>query len=613
MLFLHIVPPSKRMMNTYFRMLREHFPLEEHRFLFIDQCKESESELFNYENVAELQGENSKEKLKDFFRECDQADVVLWHGIMYGAKKMLPLFYSRKLRKKSVWIMRGLDLYNWKCETKFSLRYRLINGMNYFIRKHLPYVVAIIPTDEEVYHKQFGYRAKCTCVAYPFSKDAFNAMDHFDAQKKRDNGETFILIGNNAYTFNRHLEALESLSSFAEESLKLYIPLSYGNDWYDKEKDYKYKVHQYADETFGSEKVEVLYKLLETEQYTNLLMNMDVAIIASNRQNALGNIHRLLYVGNKVYLNKDNPMYQYFLSEGIDIYDMDTIADSSYDEFIKKADKKRNSAWIKEHHHPDFQYKKWGELFTDLAHYIAKDSQYENGGHEISDDQKTEEYIARRKSNYLCVERGQYLPKGSVYYDIEDVFVVGSDDFEYTMIQWMEEENQVKKRWFIQGIIDDKERNKKCPFIKQDIIADISEFTSEFVPDAVTIVAEENADKRREIVKKLDGRVCEYTRFAHPSASVQLTEEIAEGTIFYPGAIVDITARIGAFTYVKNAVIKSHVQIGEYCNIGHYAVIGQGVVIGSHVTIGDHVVIKDRVVISDHTVLEAGQIIKENI
>ena len=78
MLFLHIVPPSKRMMNTYFRMLREHFPLEEHRFLFIDQCKESESELFDYENVGELQGENSKERLKDFFRECC---VMAWDHV----------------------------------------------------------------------------------------------------------------------------------------------------------------------------------------------------------------------------------------------------------------------------------------------------------------------------------------------------------------------------------------------------------------------------------------------------------------------------------------------------------------------------------------------------
>ena len=613
MLFLHIVPPSKRMMNTYFRMLREHFPLEEHRFLFIDQCKESESELFDYENVGELQGENSKERLKDFFRECDRADVVLWHGIMYGAKKMLPLFYSRKLRKKSVWIMRGLDLYNWKCETKFSLRYRLINGMNYFIRKHLPYVIAITPADEEIYHRQFGHKAKCRCVVYPFAKEAFDMMDHFDAERERDNGEKFILVGNNAYTFNRHLEALEAMSRFSEEKLKLYIPLSYGNDWYDKERAYKSTVAEYAYESFGPEKVEVLNKLIDTNQYTNLLMNMDVAMIASNRQNALGNIFRLLYVGNKVYLSRDNPMYQYFLSEGIDVYDVDTISSCSYDEFIQMPNQKKNAAWIREHHHPDYQYKEWGELFAELARCIAHDKQYEDKGHTLETQETSNEYIARRKINYLCVERGQYLPRGSVYCDIEDVFVVGSDDFEYTMIQWMEKENQVKKRWFIQGIIDDKERNKKCPYIKQDIIADLSEFSSEFVPDAVTIVAEENPDKRREIVKRLEGRVCEYTRFAHPSASVQLTEDIAEGTVFYPGAIVDITARIGAFTYVKNAVIKSQTQIGEYCNIGHYAVIGQGVVIGSHVTIGDYVVIKDRVVISDHTVLEVGQIVEENI
>lgn len=607
MLFLHIVPPSKRMMNTYFRMLREHFPLEEHRFLFIDQCKESESELFDYENVGELQGENSKERLKDFFRECNRADVVLWHGIMYGAKKMLPLFYSRKLRKKSVWIMRGLDLYNWKCETKFSLRYRLINGMNYFIRKHLPYVVAITPADEEIYHRQFGHKAKCRCVVYPFAKEAFVMMDHFDAERKRDNGEKFILVGNNAYTFNRHLEALESMSKFSEENLKLYIPLSYGNDWYDKESDYKSRVAEAAEEIFGSEKIEILNKLIDTDQYTNLLMNMDVAVIASNRQNALGNIFRLLYVGNKVYLSRDNPMYQYFLTEGIDVYDVDTISSCSYDEFIEMPDQKKNSAWIREHHHPDYQYKEWGGLFTELAHFIARDKHYEDKGHTLEAQNISEEYIDRRKVNYLCVERGQYLPRGSVYCDIEDIFVVGSGDFEYTMVHWLEEENKRQKRWFIQGIIDDNERNKKCPYIKQDIIANIGEFTSEFVPDSVTIVAEENTDKRQEIVKKLEGKVSKYTRFAHPSASVQLTEEMEEGTVFYPGAIVDITARIGAFTYVKNAVIKSHVQIGAFCNIGHYAVIGHGVVIG------DHVVIKDHVIISDHTVLADGQIVETNI
>ena len=181
-------------------------------------------------------------------------------------------------------------------------------------------------------------------------------------------------------------------------------------------------------------------------------MNMDVAVIASNRQNALGNIFRLLYVGNKVYLSRDNPMYQYFLSEGIDVYDVDTISSCSYDEFIQMPNQKKNAAWIREHHHPDYQYKEWGELFAELARCIAHDKQYEDKGHTLETQETSNEYIARRKINYLCVERGQYLPRGSVYCDIEDVFVVGSDDFEYTMIQWMEKENQVKKRWFIQEI-----------------------------------------------------------------------------------------------------------------------------------------------------------------
>lgn len=616
MLFLHIVAPSKRMMNTYFRMIREHFPMEEHRFLFIDQCPESERELFEYGNVGELIGDTSREKLALFCKECDVADVVIWHGLMYGGKKMLPLFVYRKLRKKSVWVMRGLDLYNWECKEKRGIKYSFINYMNRFIRKHIPYVVSILPTDEKVYRDQFGNRASCMCVPYPFSKDAFQEMDAFDNTKQRPNGKTFILVGNNAYTFNRHIMALDSIQKYSEEDINLFIPLSYGNTWYDADREYKSKVIETLEENFGEEKYEILYKLIDPEQYNKLLMNMDVALMPSNRQNALGNILRLLYIGNKVYLTKDNPMFQWFLEQGVEIFDIDDIEHMTFEEF-KKLPSNNNAEWVREHFHPDNNYKEWGVLFEAIAHKICRKKEYVNNSHSLKEVEE-EKISNKRKVNYLCVKRGQYLKRGSKYYDIVDVYVVGVDEFEYDVALWLKEDNQIIDKWFFHGIIDKQNQCKTIDYIQEDIVGNISEF---YPDDEKAIIAVEDNLERKRIYDLLRERDCNFSRFIHPTASVCFNPNIGTGCIIYPHAIIDASVFIDVFSYVKNAVIEKKCQIGQFCNIGSYtilnekAVLGDYVIVGNHVligknvTIGNHVVIGDNVAIADNVTIRDGKII----
>ncbi len=608
MLFLHIVPPSKRMMNTYFKMIREHFPLEEHRFLFIDQCQESERELFEYGNVAELIGDTSKEKLASFCRECDMADVVIWHGLMYGGKKMLPLFIYRKLRKKSVWIMRGLDLYNWECKGKRGVKYAFINYMNRFIRKHMSYVVSILPTDEKVYREQFGKRVPCICVPYPFSKDAFQEMDAFDNTKERPNGKTFILVGNNAYTFNRHLMALDSIQKFSKEDIKLFIPLSYGNTWYDADMDYKAKVIDSLEENFGKENYEILYKLIDPKEYNKFLMNMDIALMPSNRQNALGNILRLLYVGNKVYLTKDNPMFQWFLEQGVEIFDIDDIEHMTFEEF-KKLPSNNNAKWVREHFHPDNNYKEWGTLFEVVAQKICRKKVYVNNSHPL--EEKEEECASfKRKVNYLCLKRGQYLKPGSKYSDIVDVYVVGVDGFEYDVVLWLQEDNQIIDKWFVHGIIDKQEQCKSIEYIKEDIVGNISEF---YPDDEKVIIAVEDNMERKKIYDLLMERNCEFSSFIHPTASACFNPNIKMGCIVYPNAIIDASVSIDIFSYVKNAVIGEKCQIGQFSNIGCYTILNKYVIIGDYVTVGNHVSIGKNVTIGNHVVIADYVVIGDNV
>lgn len=80
MKFLHIVLPSKRMMDTYFRMIRKNFDIEEHRFVFWDQCVGDDRVLFKYGNVGEVTGKNRFERICSIYQELNKADVIIWHG-----------------------------------------------------------------------------------------------------------------------------------------------------------------------------------------------------------------------------------------------------------------------------------------------------------------------------------------------------------------------------------------------------------------------------------------------------------------------------------------------------------------------------------------------------
>lgn len=62
MKYLHVIPPSKRMMDTYIRMIRKYFNKEEHKFYFIRSCAIGDRELFKYGNMDEMQGANRYQK-----------------------------------------------------------------------------------------------------------------------------------------------------------------------------------------------------------------------------------------------------------------------------------------------------------------------------------------------------------------------------------------------------------------------------------------------------------------------------------------------------------------------------------------------------------------------
>ena len=192
MRFLHVSLSSVRMMDTYTRMIRSNFPEEEHRFLYCDEVGGEDRRLLEYGNSKEVMG-SLRQRFRTICEEFDAADYIIWHGLMSGAKRVLIPLLFRKYMRKSVWVIRGIDLYNWRKQERGPKSWA-INFVNYHGRKNMPYVCVIFEPDEEVYHQQFGQRAKVFYTPYPLSENAFASMESLRGRAPRANGKVYIQV-----------------------------------------------------------------------------------------------------------------------------------------------------------------------------------------------------------------------------------------------------------------------------------------------------------------------------------------------------------------------------------------------------------------------------------
>jgi hypothetical protein len=73
------------------------------------------------------------------------------------------------------------------------------------------------------------------------------------------------------------------------------------------------------------EKFIPLTEFMDNEKYIQFLNNIDVAIFAHNRQQAMGNIISLLGMGKKVYMRKDITPWALFSEIGVKVFDFNSI------------------------------------------------------------------------------------------------------------------------------------------------------------------------------------------------------------------------------------------------------------------------------------------------
>lgn len=140
-----------------------------------------------------------------------------------------------------------------------------------------------------------------------------------------------IVVGNSATKENHHIEVLRMLERFSGENMEIYCPLSYGDVSYGEE------VIKEGNKIFG-EKFHAVTGWMNKEDYFRFLSTCDIGIFNNDRQQAMGNIMAMLFMGKKIYLRTNVSMYDSFVEHGFKIYSVSEIDTCSFDQ-LKYFDK----------------------------------------------------------------------------------------------------------------------------------------------------------------------------------------------------------------------------------------------------------------------------------
>lgn len=307
---LHLGPCDK-FIPSFIEFIKDNFDFNNHLFLLTNSM--SENELINHSNVK-LSGKGKLSKVKHYalvIKKMNQADKIILHSL-FDIKIVQILFFSPWLLKKCHWVIWGGDLYSYQLGKRNKSWYK-----NEFFRrpviKNMGHLVTYIKGDVELAREWYGAKGEYhECLMY--LSNTYKVLDVPSIQSDTIN----IQIGNSADPSNNHFEILDKLLPFKDQNIKMYAPLSYGDQIHAN------KVIAKGKELFG-DKFIALTDFMPFEQYLQFLGSIDIAIFNHKRQQAMGNTITLLGLGKTVFIRSDTTQWQFFKEKNISINDIDYL------------------------------------------------------------------------------------------------------------------------------------------------------------------------------------------------------------------------------------------------------------------------------------------------
>lgn len=305
-------------------------------YLFKSQ-KDDNKYSFKNNQIQILEYSNNSELAELLLNILKDSRLVYFHCMFLplSVKFRLLLKGIKKYISKIVWIEWGFDLYYWDNSSMKSLTASLLKNFTInFFEKKIPYFVAIHPADVKSYKKIIRGQANIYVAPYRNERGMSKIItDHQkkSMKKKKSEKEPIVIqIGHRADHILNHKETLDFLKRFSDENLLIYLPLCYGD------KEYGNKVADYAKTLFG-DKVLVQTNVEAYEDYMKRLKSVDIFILNSTRQIALGNLFSMIAMQKKVILPANSVLYDFY-KDDIPLFSYDKIKTCSYEELTEDVD-----------------------------------------------------------------------------------------------------------------------------------------------------------------------------------------------------------------------------------------------------------------------------------
>jgi hypothetical protein len=310
----------------------EHFDANEHYYVYLFDDNVVKYPIPESDNVLDIC--NKYPGRKNFFKLSrvltplmEKAEKVILHGL-FSDDLVNYLYWHQRFLPKCYWIMWGGDLYgymnpqrSWRNTFRIHRRYRVVEKMGH--------LVTYIRGDYELARKVYGATgAYRECFMYP--SNLYQSYDIPEVPHDTVN----ILVGNSADPSNNHFEIFEKLLPYKDEDIRLVVPLSYSS------RTHAEKVIEKGRMLFG-EKFEPLTEYMDFDAYLKLLGEIDIAVFAHKRQQAMGNMITLLGLGKKVYIRDDITPWGLFGALEINIFNVNYVNCVLLDKKSKECNRKR--------------------------------------------------------------------------------------------------------------------------------------------------------------------------------------------------------------------------------------------------------------------------------
>lgn len=364
--YLYVLGSCSRVTFEFIKLTQSRYRKEEH-FFYIPMGKKVlsvEPEFGLESNVIFPPNERMMSRLLFEYRLFSNAENIILHGIFFQNSTLIPLLINKYSSNSISWIEHGGDLYNWK-DNRNTISSKLINWLNKKVREKSKVIGICHPMDEYYLRKEFDINCPVVYTQFRTIEDPFSFFEKNKPKTEKDK-KLVIQVGHNAFEIGKHIQVLDMLEKYKDENIRIVLPMSYGLSGIKGKYggvDYRNAVFRVAKCIFKNKAIP-MYRKIDLNSYIRYLWNVDIVILNLTRQAGLGNIHPLLYMNKKIFMPSDSPMYQFFIREGVEVYNTYDIDKMTYEEF-KKPISNDNRDWVV-NFLTKFSYETWDNFFKNI-------------------------------------------------------------------------------------------------------------------------------------------------------------------------------------------------------------------------------------------------------